>query len=221
MTLLQDIKNANHIVIEFDVEFVASACALYTYVLQQHKKVSLVCGDDIDSKFSFLPWFDKIRKSGYSSADLVLPLNISALDLYEIFEKNSIKLNQKMATAFYAGLLVETKGFSANLDGTIFATAKQLIDAKAEYKTCTKFILNTKSLAYMRLKALMFNKMLLKDDATLVVIDLSEDDLSKSGAKLSDAFEILEESLSLVHVKKAELFKYENNEILKSITKEI
>jgi len=223
MILLQDIQNAKHIVIKFDVEYLTSACALYTYALQLHKKVSLLCTKtDIDNRFSFLPWFEKIKHSGYSSADFILELSTSALELYELFEKNSIKLNQKMATALYAGLLVETDGFkNSNVNGMIFAVAKQLIDAKADYKACTRYILNTKSLAYLRLKSLMLKSILLKENATLVMMSVSDNDFKASGAKLDDAYDILQEGLTLLHVEEALLIKEENKTILKRIKKEI
>jgi len=220
MTLLKDIQNAKYIVIEFDSKYLASASALYTYILQLHKKVSLLCVKKIDNKFSCIPWFDKVKNSGYSSADLKVDLSITAIDLYMLFEKNNIKLNQKMATALYAGLLLETKGFqNTNVNGMIFAVAKQLVDAKAEHKLCTNYILNTKSLAYLRLKALVLKKMLLNEDATVVVMNIDEDDLKKSGAKLEDAFEILEDGLTLPYVVEAIL--QNNNKILKRIKKEI
>jgi len=222
MTLLQDIQNAKHVVIIFDVNYLASASALYTYALQLHKKVSLLCKSNIDNRFLFLPWMDKIKTSGYSSADLQLELKITAIELFELFEKNSIKLNQKMATALYAGLLVETNGFkNTNVDGMIFAIAKQLVDAKADYKVCTKFILNTKSLAYLRLKSLMLKNMLLTNNATKVTMSISDDNLKASGAKIDDAYDILYDGLTLLHVEEASLIKEENKEILKTVKKEI
>jgi len=220
MTFLQDIQNAKHIVVEFDIEFLSSASAIYTYALQLHKKVSLLCVDNIDSRFLFLPWVDKIKASGYSSADFTLKLKTSAVSLYKLFEDNNIKLNSKMATALYSGLLLETDGFkNSNANGMTFAMAKQLVDAKAEYKVCTKFILNTKSLAYLRLKSLMLKNMILTKDATIATINISDDDLKASGAKLDDAYEILQDALTLLHVEEAMLVKEENKE--KRIKKEI
>ena len=221
MTLLQDINNAKHIVIEFDEEYLASASALYTYVLRLHKKVSLLCpNQDLEARFSFLPWFNKIKKSGYSSADLHVELKLSALELYALFEKNTIIINQKMATSLYAGLLIETDGFKKiDSNGMIFAMAKQLVEAKAEYKSCTKYILNTKSLAHLRLKAILLKKMILQKNATIALIDIDENDLKSSGANLKDALEILKEALTLPHVKEAILEK--DKKILKKIKKEI
>lgn len=221
MTLLQDIENAKHVVIKFDVDFLTSACALYTYALQQHKKVSLLCEDkEIDTRLSFLPWFEKIKTSGYSSADLVVELKITAIDLYELFKENSIKINQKMATALYAGLLIQTDGFkNTTTNGMSFAMAKELIDSKAEYKICTNFILNTKSLAYLRLKSIMLKNMILTDDAKNVLVNIDDEDLKSSGAKLEDAYEILKDTLTLAHVKESVLVK--NAKILKRLQKEI
>ena len=221
MTLLQDLNNAKHISIKFDKNYLASATALYTYILQLHKKVSLVCLEKIDERFLFLPWFDKIRNSDISSADLKVDLKLSAIDLYKLFEENGIKLNQKMATSLYAGLLLETDGFkNDNVNGMTFAIAKQLLDAKAEYKVCTKFILKTSSLAYLRLKSLMLKNMILTNDATVATINIDDDNLKSSGAKIDDAYEILKDVLTLPYVKEVLLIKKENKEILK-IIKEI
>jgi len=220
MTLLQDIQNSKHIVIKFDKKYLASASALYTYILQLHKKVSLLCVEEIDNRFSFIPWFKKIKTSGYSSADLQVELEITAIDLYKVFQENDIAINKKMATSLYAGLLIETDGFkNSRVNGMIFAVAKQLVDAKAEYKISTEFILKTKSLAYLRLKAIMLKSMLLQENATVVLMNISDDDLKSSGAKIDDAYEILEDGLSLPHVEEVILKK--NKEILKRIKKEI
>jgi len=221
MTLLQDIDNAKHIVIEFDVECLSSASALYTYVLRLHKKVSLLCPNkDLDTRFSFLPWFDKIKKSGYSSADLHVELKLSAIELYALFEQNNVLINQKMATALYSGLLIETDSFQKiDSNGMVFAMAKQLVEAKAEHKICTKYILCTKSLAHLRLKAILLKKMILQENATIALINIDDNDLKSSGANIQDAFEILKEALKLPHVNEAILKK--NNKNLTKIKKEI
>ena len=55
MRLLRDIENAKHVeIVVKREEFLPSASALYTYVLQLHKKVSLVClCEEVEEKFSY------------------------------------------------------------------------------------------------------------------------------------------------------------------------
>jgi phosphoesterase RecJ-like protein len=221
MLFLEDINKAKHIVIKCKKQFLPSASALYTYILTLHKKVSLICEDEnIDISYGFLPWLEKIKHSGYSSADFILELDIGASELYGIFSKNGIKLNSKMATALYGGLLFETDGFkNAKVDGMSFAIAKELVESKAEYKKCTKYVLNTKSLSYLRLKSIMLKKLILKDEAKLASIALSDDDFVATGADIEDAYDILKEAFSLPYVSEVELIK--NNKILKTINKEV
>lgn len=75
--ILQKIDLANHIVViahkDPDIDCLGSASAMYTYLLQKHKKVSFFCAtSNINKRFSFLPWFEKIRSSFPSSADLAI-----------------------------------------------------------------------------------------------------------------------------------------------------
>ena len=224
MTLLQDIDKAKHIVIEVDSDFLASASALYTHILRLHKKVSLVCtSKDIDNKLSFLPWFDKVKSTGYSSADLNISLNMSSSQLYELFKENNIKPNQKMATALYAGLLQETKGFlNSSLNGTIFAAAKELIEYGAEFNICNDFILKSTTLSQLRLKAVMLQNMSLHENAKVAHMKISDDELKATGAKVDDCYEVLLEALKLPYVKEVLLLKSDDKDIiLKRIKKEI
>jgi len=221
---LSKVNNAKHVMIEVDVESLAAASALYTQILRLHKKVSLVCKTkNIDKKLSFLPWFDKIRSTEIKSADLIIKFNYSILKLCDFFKYNKIKINSKMATALYAGLLQETNGFlNSKADGISFALAKELIDSGAEYKICNKFILNTTTLAFLRLKALMFKNMLLQNDAKAAVFYISLDDLKSTGSTLENCNEILLGSLKLSSVEIAVLLSIDKNyEVLKLIYKEI
>lgn len=82
--IIQRIALAKHIVVIADTNpnagSLGSASAMYTYILQQHKKVSFFCGSSkLNQKFSFLPWFEKIRTSFPTSADLVITLDCLSL----------------------------------------------------------------------------------------------------------------------------------------------
>lgn len=225
--ILKKIVEANHIVIYADIKNIAGASALYTHIIRLHKKVSLVCKEkdcnkEFNKKYSFLPWFDKIKQITPASADYIIELDNSCVSLYDFFQKSSMKINAKMATALYAGLLEESEGFSNNIvNGTIFAMAKELIECGAEYKKCNKFILNTTTLSFLRLKSKMFNEMLLENEAKAVIFSINRDILKATGTKLKDCDEILKESLKLPTVEIAVLLDLENkNEVIKLICKE-
>ncbi|MDD2790080.1 MAG: phosphoesterase [Sulfurimonas sp.] len=199
--IFKNIQNAKHIEIIVQPDFIGSASALYTYILTLHKKVSLVCkAKNIDKKFSFLPWFEKIKSSDTPSADLSIVCDFSAQSLYEAFDAHTVKLNKKMATALYGALIYETQGFSKGVDGTIFAMAEVLLACGAEHELCVREILQNTSLAYVRLKALMLTKMLLQNSAKTALFIICDDDIQATGASLEDACEIMLEAFSLRYV---------------------
>ncbi|NPA60631.1 MAG: phosphoesterase, partial [Epsilonproteobacteria bacterium] len=54
--IIEKIKSSKHIEIVSSSEKLSLATALYTYIMTQHKKASLVInGKKVDRKFSFLP----------------------------------------------------------------------------------------------------------------------------------------------------------------------
>lgn len=221
---LNGINNAKYVVIVADVKSLPSASALYTHILRLHKKVSLVCETKyIDKRLSFLPWFEKIKFTKILSADFILELDSSSLELFNLFKNNNIKINNKMATALYAGLLQESNGFlNSNVNGTFFASIKELIECGADYITCNNFIMKRTTLSALRLKALMLKNMLLQNSAKAAVFCISDDDLKSTGATIQDCNEVLEEALMLPHVELSVLLDTNKEyEILKIKVKEI
>jgi len=205
---LKEIENAKHVAIIVDDEaLIPVASALYTYILRLHKKVSFICEKVvIDRKFFFLPWIDKVRTHIPTSSDLKVKIDNSDLKLHTIFKTNGVVLNQKMATALYASLLLEYDGFiNSDADGTIFAMASELMACGADYKECHKFIIRRTTLARLRLKSLMLKNMVLQNAAQEAVFYLSDNDLKSSGASLEDAREIMKEALGLEYVSKISL----------------
>ncbi len=222
MISLEDIDKAKYIVILTSNDSFADASALYTYILRLHKKVSIVCeSKKIENRFSFLPWFDKLRDIVPSSADLIIDFGSETESLYNLFKSKSIDINKKMATALYAGLMQRFDGFLSNdINGTIFADVSELIKHGADYKLCNQSIMKRVSLSTLRLKAIMLKNMILLDSLKTAQFVINDDELKSSGADLSEAYEIMKEALKLPYVKKA-ILKNSNNEVLKSINKEI
>lgn len=219
MTALNDAKNAKHIVITADNSSFANANALYSYVLSLHKKVSLVVREKIDVKFSFLPWFSKIRETVPTSADMIIQSQNDSAALYYEFKKHEIPINQKMATALFAGLLESSEGFlSSTCNGTTFALASELIELKAQYLTCKEYLQKRDSLALFRLKSLMYKNMLQSSNGQVVSVYVTDEDFKSSGATLKDAQKVQKELLNMVHVREVALYKSdENNKIIKVI----
>lgn len=220
--ILKEIKSAQHIEIVVDKEYLFIGSALYTYVLTLHKKVSLVCKNSlVDYKYSFLPWFDKIKKTDTPSADYTIRLNCSVLELFELFKKSDIKINKKIATALYGAVLYETQGFTnTSLNGTFFAVSSELISSGANYKLATTALLKSSTLGLLRLKSIMLEKMLLQNSAKAAVFVIEDDDLKSTSTSLLDAEEIVLEAFSLGYVEMVVLLDSEY-EIIRIINKEI
>ena len=222
MISLEAIENAKHIVILTNSDSFADASALYTHILRLHKKVSIVSeSQNVDNGLSFLPWFDKLRNIVPSSADLVIDLKLETESLYNLLKLNAINLNEKMATALYAGLVQRFDGFlSSDVHGTIFADVSELIKQGADYKLCNQSIMKRVSLSTLRLKAIMLSNMILVNDSKEALFIVSENDLKSSGATLGEAYEIMNEAMNLPYVESA-ILKDSDNKILKIKMKEI
>jgi len=205
--ILDKIEDYKHIVILIDdcesIGHLASANALYTYLLQLHKKVSLYSkSNDYGLNLEFLPWISKLKTSYPSSSDVEIDI-VSSIVLFDYFQKKQIKLNVKMATSLYAGLLYETDGFRKNIiDTKVFLMAQKLLESGADVELCTKNILKYQSLSRLRLKNILLNKMILKDNATLAEFDVNDDDLKMSGSSIKDVDVVLKDALSLATVTK-------------------
>jgi phosphoesterase RecJ-like protein len=257
--ILQKIQNATHIVlvshINPDADSIGSGSAMYTFLLQNHKKVSWFCGSDaINKKLFFLPWVEKIKTSFPLFADLVISLdcadekrlgvevecdlinidhhitnsgygniNLVRSDfisttavLYDFFKQNEVKINKKMATALYAGLLDDSEGFLSNsVDGTTFATAYELIELGADFQLCNKQVIKNVSLAALRLKSVMFKNMLLLENAKIVLFCVNNEQMMAAGAAADDCCLPLEESLYLANVEVALLLRQKSDFTIK------
>jgi len=208
MIKLETILKAKHICIETKSDSFTLASALYTYILTLHKKVSIVSVDEVDINLSFLPWFEKLRSITPSSADAIVEIDFNVQELYQFFKINSIKINKKMATSLYASLLREHRSFQkSDVDGMVFALAKELIELGAEYQLCYISLNRRVGLYEFRLKAVLFNNFVLTKNASCVEVTISDNELQLTGAKLSDVYLILEEFFTLQNVQEVILIK--------------
>ncbi len=218
---LQKVEQASHILLITDNSSFLNASVLYTYLLTLHKKVSLQTKEELDKMFSFVSWFDKARKITNSNAEYTVEVSDDTQALYNFLQENEIKINQKMATSLYAGMLEQFQAFrSAECDGMVFATVAQLIALKAEYKKCTAHLLYSQPLSFLRLKSLLLGMLTLKEEGSIAELFVSDKQLQESGAKLKDAYSLMDEALKLVHVKEVRLIKSDENSKILKILKE-
>jgi len=219
MLPLVDIKNAQNILIQTDNASFANASAIYSYILTLHKKVSLSKIENIENNLKFLPWFDKLRDSVASSSDLTIVVSKESLKYFNFFKSNGIKINLKMATALYSGILQRYNNFnSSECNGTVFAACSELISLKANYTVARQAIVNSQSLAIYRLRSILFKNLLLIENAKVAQSHFSDEDLKASGASMQEVYTVMRELLSLVNVSKVVLLKSDENfKIIKTI----
>jgi phosphoesterase RecJ-like protein len=136
--------------------------------------------------------------------------------LFDAFKAEQVKINPKMATALYAGLLDDSHGFLAyKTDARSFTMAAELALAKADIATCADALFQRHSLAALRLKGMMLEKMQLLFDARLVVHLVTAEMLARSGAREVDCEAALEESLGLPHAQIALMLRENRNGTIK------
>ena len=212
------ILDAKHItIVTTDASF-ANASALYTYILTLHKKVSIVSDEEINIKYSFLPWFDKVRKKQPVSSDLILIVDDDVKYMYSFL--SDFKINKKMSLSLYAALCIKYRFFTSdNCDGTEFALANELVVYGADIKLVKKNIYESLSLSYIRLKSFMYQNMILKNNATVANLYVDDDLFKSSGAIMKDAEAVMFEILRMSVVKK--VFLIQDNKIIKTLKKEI
>jgi len=225
--ILNKLNNSKHIVIiinDLDADSIGAGSAFYTYILQLHKKASLFCAyKDLDYRLKFIAWTDKLRDTIPSSAQVInmedFILNNSKCEgVFESFKKANININKKMATSLYAGILERYNGFlSDDVNGTIFAMVKELIDYGADYKLCNQNIIKSISLAGLRLKAIMYKNMQLLHDARVAFFYVSNNDMIASGAMDKEYISALQEALYLKSVEVAVLIKEKSDLSIKCL----
>jgi len=136
--------------------------------------------------------------------------------LFDLFNANGIKINPKMATALYAGLLDDSHSFLApKTDARSFTMAAALTEAKAEINACALALFHHNSLAALRLKGMMFEKMYLLLDARVVIHLVTREMMQASGGREVDCEAALEESMGLPHVELALMLRENRNGTVK------
>ncbi len=221
MIPLQKLEKLKHIAIENHKNNFPQASILYSLMLLKHKKVSLFAKEE-ERQYTFLPWYEKLRRDEPASADLKISADMNILELYLFLQKHEIKINTKMATAFYAGFLKRYDNFlSPDCDGILFAVLSELIHLGADHQLCVNELVRKVSLSSVRLRSIVFKKVLLRKNARLATACLCEEDFVSSGASWSDVYNIAKELLDLVHVQEVEITKSDEKDKIIKLSKEV
>lgn len=117
--ILDVIKKAKHITIVAhmhpDADSIGSSSALYTYMLQLHKKVTFYCvTKTIDPKLRCIAWVDKIKHTFPKDSDLVLSTDCGSRSrLGEIPEITLINFDHHVSNDLFADFnIVDTSAIS-------------------------------------------------------------------------------------------------------------
>lgn len=241
------IETSSHIVlvthIHPDADSLGSACAFYSYLLRDQKKITLFCAsEDIDRRLAFLPWFEKLTHRFPEDADCIISFDCGSYSrlgidkevplinidhhaynsgfgthaiidtgaisttqvIYDYFVANGVKINGKIATALYAGLLDDSECFSASgCNAKTFAMAHHLIECGADHRLCTDWLYRRRSLASFRMRGELFKRMKLLSEGKIAVFEIPLSLLEQTGATISECKETAEEALQIHSVQAA------------------
>ncbi len=146
---------------------------------------------------------------GFGDLNVINPDAISTTEVvYDLFKEGNIKINTKIATALYAGLLDDSNSFlHVKTNAKTFEMAADLLACGAQSSHVVKELYQKNSLASLRLKGLMFEQLGLFCNGQVAVLHVNLEMFESSGALPQDAESALEESLSLVTVKVSVLLR--------------
>lgn len=124
--------------------------------------------------------------------------------VYDLFVAEGIKINGKMALSLYAGLLDDTRCFSdGRCSARTFEMARHLLGLGADHALCVEWLYNRRSLASLRIRGRLLERMKLLCDGQLAVFEVSVSDLEATGAGIGECKQALEDALSLRTVRAA------------------
>jgi phosphoesterase RecJ-like protein len=171
--------------------------------------ISFDCGSygriGIEKELPLLNIDHHVSNDFYGTHNIINTSAISTTEVvYDYFVANGIKINGKIATALYAGLLEDSKCFSVpECSSKTFAMAQNLIDSGADHPLCSEWLFRRRSLASLRVRGILLKQMKLLVDGRLAVFEVSLSVLEETGATLSECKRVLDEALGMRSVQAA------------------
>jgi bifunctional oligoribonuclease and PAP phosphatase NrnA len=129
-------------------------------------------------------------------------INTSAISttevVYDYFVANSVKINGKIATALYAGLLDDSQCFSlSECSAKTFAMAHHLIELGADHAECIEWLYRRRSLASLRIQGIVLKQMTLLVDGRLALFKVPLSLLDETGATVVECKRAMDEALGM------------------------
>jgi len=165
-------------------------------------------GIDVDGKLVNID--HHVSNENYGDINLIDTSAISTTQvLYDFFQRNNIKLNAKMSTCLFAGLIDDSQNFTTDkTDERAFLMAASLIKSGADNALCIKELFKSRSLASVRMKAKMLASAQLRCNGKLVSTLVPRSFFEETGAYEVDCEEALHETLELVNVEVAFMLRF-------------
>lgn len=171
--------------------------------------ISFDCGSygrlGIENELPLLNIDHHISNNFYGSHNLINTSAISATEVvYDYFVANGVKINGKMALSLYAGLIDDSKCFSApECSAKTFAMAHSLIEQGADHALCIEWLYRRRSLASLRVRGILLKEMKLLVDGKLAVFEVPLSLLEETGAGIAECKRVLDEALGMRSVQAA------------------
>lgn len=197
--------------------------------MQQHKRVSWQSRVALDVRFAYIPWSSEAKSSFAKSSDLIICFDGEDIDeaveslyintnnlagiMYNFFLSNGIKINKKIATAFYIALIDSYEGFLSNrVDNIVLSMARELIGFGADHKEIVENIFYVNSLAKLRLESRIVDEFCIDSSRGIAYVELKKDMLYE--LSIFECIDVLRRVSRLVFVKVAILLVQNKNDTL-------
>ena len=152
--------------------------------------------------------------TNYGKVNIVIPAYASSSQVaYSIF-KQHIAINKDAATCFYVALLSDTRYFTTKLvNEEIFSMARHLVKEGANPGEIAYNLTQRRSLSSLRILERALHSLSLYNDAKVVTLVVTQEDIDKTGATMPDMEGIVDYAKSLVTVEIAIFAMELENEI--------
>ena len=122
---------------------------------------------------------------------------------FDLLEK-LYPISRESAIAFYAALVSDTRNFTTNnMSRSVFEFAAKLVTFGVDIAEVTQKMLHRRSLASLRILGVAIDSLELREDARIAILKISQEDLKRTGAKMSDLDGVVDYAKSLATVEVA------------------
>ncbi len=140
-----------------------------------------------------------VSNERFGTQNLINSTAISTSEVvYDYFVANGIKINGKMALSLYAGLVDDSKCFSApECNAKTFQMARDLVEWGADHAVCIEWLYRRRSLSSMRIRGALLKGMKLFSDGRFAIFEASLPLLQETGATVGECKSVLDDALGM------------------------